>query len=210
MTDADAMVREAEEQIESWLVELDGLWNGLIADARREADEILLIARADAAAVVADAHTQAARVTSEADRRAETIVARADTDARALLANAGRLAAVELAEAHAEVARVRALATESSLTAQALALAAQAAASGRVKHDDLAALGESVQRLRAELSRVVDAAFDAMPAVEATAAALGLTTGVEPEQPAEAEPEPEPALMLSTVRRGLRQLFSRA
>ena len=38
--------------------------------------------------------------------------------------------------------------------------------------DELVSLRDAVNRLRAELSRVVDAAFDAMPAVEATADAI--------------------------------------
>ena len=159
MDEADRALREAEEQIEAWLCELDATWTRLLADARIEATRIVAAARDEADAILEDARAR---------------LAQAEHDSTTLLAGTARLARMQMAESEAEVVRARALAVESSATAQALALAADAAARGHVEVHDLAALGTAVERLRAELSRVVDAAFDALPAVEATAAALGL------------------------------------
>lgn len=139
----------------------------------------------DAAELIAEAEEQIEAWFCEADRawerivadahaRAAEILAGAENDARAVLAAVGRLAAIQLAEAEIEADRARTLANESRETAHALAAAAEATVSGRVGVEDLAALGHAVQRLRIELSRIVDAAFDALPAVEATAAALDL------------------------------------
>lgn len=186
MTDeATRLIAAAEEQIEAWLCELDATWMRLLADARidavrivaaaqSEANVVLAIARADAASLVSAGHVRAAMLVAEAEARASEIMNRAETESRALLAGAGKLASMQLAESEAEVQRARNLAVESSATAEALAFAADATVSGRVHVDDLAALGHAVERLRTELSRVVDAAFDALPAVEATAAALNL------------------------------------
>ncbi|MEA3021039.1 MAG: hypothetical protein QOI47_2563 [Actinomycetota bacterium] len=186
MTDeAGRALEAAEEQIETWLCELDATWTRLLADARigavrivataqADANAALAIARADSASLVSLGHTHAALIVSEAEARAREIVHRAETESRSLLAGAAKLASMQLADAEAEVQRARSLAVESSATAEAIASAADATVSGRVRVDDLAALGHAVERLRTELSRVVDAAFDALPAVEATAAALKL------------------------------------
>ena len=161
--DAAQLLAEAEDEIEAWLCELDVEWIRIIDDARREAS----------------------RVVRDAETRAGELVAEAEHDARALLAGAGKLAAIQLAEAEAEAHRTRQLATESRETARAIAAAADATVSGRVRVDDLAALGQAVDRLRTELSRVIDAAFDALPAVEATAAALAVDVPMtaEPARP---------------------------
>ena len=149
---AARLVAEAEETIEAWLCELDEAWIRILEDA----------------------HVEARRVVQEARSRAAEVVGEAEDDARAVLAGAGKLAAIQLAEAEAEAHRTRQLAAESRATARAIAVAADATVSGRVQVDDLVALGHAVERLRIELSRVIDAAFDALPAVEATAAALAV------------------------------------
>jgi cell division septum initiation protein DivIVA len=189
--DAQRLIAEAEEQIEAWLVELDGTWTRILANARAEADDIVVDARAEAAAVTAEAVQHAAQVVADAELRAAAIVAQADDETHRLLAGAGRLASMQLAEAQAEVLKARALAAESSATAEALAFAADAAVTGRVQVDDLAARGTALTRLRSELSRVVDAAFDALPAVEATAAALHLDEPVTVPEPAPAPKKPQ-------------------
>jgi hypothetical protein len=127
---AAQLLADAEEQIEAWLCELDATWLGILADARREAEDIITAAKAHAA----------------------EIVAWAETDANAIRA----------------------------------AAATSATEVGAVEANDLAALAAAVEQLRVELSRVVEAAFDALPAVEATAAALRT---VDPEEPG-VEPVP--------------------
>jgi hypothetical protein len=141
-------------------------------------EELLAEAEEQIEAWLCELDAEWARVLADAEARAAAIIEQAELDARALLAGAGRLAAMQIAEADAEAERTRSLAAESRQTAAAIAAAADATVSGRVGADDLAALGHAVERLRIELSRIVDAAFDALPAVEATAAALQL------EQPA--------------------------
>ena len=147
----------------------------LLAEAEEQIEAWLCELDAAWARLLDDAHEQAADIVAAAEEHAAAI----------------------LADAEAEAVRVRALALESTATAETLALAADAAATGRVKVDDLASLGHAVHRLRTELSRVVEAAFDAIPAVEATAAALAVV-----DAPVDA-PAPR--------RRGfVRRLFSRA
>jgi hypothetical protein len=170
------LLAEAEEQIEAWLCELDREWVRILDDARAEAE----------------------RLVHEAEGRAAALVAVAEDDARAILAGAGKVAAQQLAEAEVEAAKARTLAAESSETARAIAAAADATVSGRVQVDDLAALGQAVERLRVELSRVVDAAFDALPAVEATAAALRREVG----EPAPVEPPRGRGLLRRLLRLG--------
>jgi hypothetical protein len=183
MDDAERLVREAEDQIEAWLCELDATWTRILADARIEAVRIVAAAQDRSTAMLA---------------AAEERVAQAEHDSATLLAGSARLARMQLAEAEADVVRARTLAAESSATAEALAVAADAAARGHVETHDLVALGDAVVRLRTELSRVVDAAFDALPAVEATAAALHV-------DPARIElPEPAPKPKVGFVRRLLR------
>lgn len=133
---------EYEDEIETWLCELDRQWHALVVEAE---------------AAIADG-----------ERRAADIVELAQLEAAQLVA-----------DAEAEVARIRLAAVRSPQAAQVLA-AADAALASSVSSSDLDALRSAVERLRVELSNVVDAAFDALPAVEATAAALRV-------------PEPEPA-----------------
>lgn len=199
MTDQDELLAEAEEQIEAWLCELDGIWARILADGRAEATETVAAARAEVAELIAAARSEAMRTLAEADLRATAIIEKAQTESSSLLAGSARLASMQLAESEAEVLRARALAIESNATAQALALAADAAVTGRVRVDDLAALGTAVLRLRTELSRVVDAAFDALPAIEATASALNLAAPVTLPEPA-----PEPTKKRGFVRRLMR------
>lgn len=188
--DAARALAEAEEQIEAWLCELDAEWTRIVTGARQDAMLLVEGAHNVATRILDAAQVKAAAIVAQgeadAERRAAEILASAEAESRSLLAGSARLAAMQLNEAQHEVNRARTLAAESSAAAAALAHAADAAASGRVRVDDLAALGASVIRLRTELSRVVDAAFDALPAVEATAAALHL----EPES----EPSPPPAI----------------
>ena len=104
---------------------------------------------------------------ADGERRAADIVELAQLEAAQLVA-----------DAEAEVARIRLATVRSPEAAQVLA-AADAALASSVSSSDLEALRAAVERLRIELSNVVDAAFDALPAVEATAAAL---RAAEPEQ----------------------------
>lgn len=199
VTDQDELLAEAEEQIEAWLCELDGIWMRILKDGRAEATDIVAAARAEAAELAAAARSNAMRILADADLQAAAIIDKAQTESTSLLAGSARLASMQLAESEAEVLRARALAIESNATAQALALAADAAVTGRVRLDDLAALGTAVVRLRTELSRVVDAAFDALPAIEATASALNLAAPVTLP-----EPSPEPTKKRGFVRRLMR------
>jgi cell division septum initiation protein DivIVA len=96
-----------------------------------------------------DAEWQAERIRAGAETEAAEIVEAARAEAERILAEAD-----ELAGEHVDVIR-------------ALTAAEQEAVG-----EELAGLREAVTRLRAELSRVVDAAFDAIPAVEATAEAI--------------------------------------
>jgi hypothetical protein len=181
--DAQRTLAEVEEQIEAWLCELDATWTRILADARIEALAIVAAARAEAAGLVADGHREAAHVVEAAEARATTLIEKAESESRSLLAGSARLASMQLNEAQHEVRKARELAAESSATAEAIAHAGAAAATGQVRVDDLAALGTAVIRLRTELSRVVDAAFDAIPAVEATAAALQVDAPVTVPEP---------------------------
>lgn len=202
--DAARALAEAEEQIEAWLCELDAEWTRIVTGARHDAMLLVEGAHNVAARILDAAHVKAAAIVeqgeADAERRAAEILASAEAESRSLLAGSARLAAMQLNEAQHEVNRARTLAAESSAAAAALAHAADAAASGRVRVDDLAALGASVIRLRTELSRVVDAAFDALPAVEATAAALHLEPEHEPSSP----PARTPRRKQGFVRRLLR------
>ena len=137
---------EYEDEIETWLCELDRQWHALVVEAE--------------AAI------------AEGERRAADLVELAQLEAAQLVA-----------DAEAEVARIRLAAVRSPQAAQVLA-AADAALASSVSSSDLDALRSAVERLRVELSNVVDAAFDALPAVEATAAALRVAepdVGSEPE-----------------------------
>jgi vacuolar-type H+-ATPase subunit E/Vma4 len=133
--DPEEMLREAEEEIEAWLCQLDAEWKEVLADAERHADRIRTGALDEAEEILDAARAEAERLLSEADERAGE---------------------------HVDV--IRALTT------------AESEAVG----EELAGLREAVTRLRAELSRVVDAAFDAIPAVEATADAIDRAMEHEP------------------------------
>lgn len=158
----------------------------LLAEAEEQIEAWLCELDATWIRILDDARAEALRVVATARAEALEIIAEARTDAAALVAEAQR-----------EVLKARTLAAESDATAAALAHAASAAATGRVQVSDMAALGAAVTRLRVELSRVVDAAFDALPAVEATAAALRLD---EPESPS----LPAPRTKVGFIRRLLR------
>ena len=160
--DAERLLREAEDDIEAWLCELDASWHELIADAEVEADRIRTEALDDAGELVAAAR-----------REAEEIIAAAH-------ATAGE---------HADVI-------------QALTAAEREAAG-----EELASLREAVDRLRRELSRVVDAAFDALPAVEATSEAIDRAIGPEL---VDVRDEPDVLVIEEPARRGLlRRLLRR-
>jgi len=131
-------------------------------------------------AVLADAEAQADHIRGEALADAGEILGAARVEAERILAEAD-----ELAGEHVDV--IRALTT------------AEREAVG----EELAGLREAVNRLRTELSRVVDAAFDAIPAVEATADAIDRALGEEAEPVAVGAPAEK-------RRRGLRRLFRRA
>jgi F0F1-type ATP synthase membrane subunit b/b' len=108
-------------------------------------------------ALLRDAEREAERLRAEATDDATEIVAQARAEAERILAHAD-----ELAGEHLDV--IRAL-TEAEREAVG---------------EELAGLREAVSRLRTELSRVVDAAFDAIPAVEATADAIDRAIESEP------------------------------
>lgn len=132
---------------------------------------------------------------------AEAAVAEGERKAADILELAQLEAAQLVADAEAEVARIRLAAVRSPEAAQVLA-AADAALASSVSSADLEALRSAVERLRVELSNVVDAAFDALPAVEATAAAL---------RTPEPEPAPEVLVIEPARKRGgfLRRLVRR-
>src|SRR5437879_13730539 len=80
------------------------------------------------------------------------------------LADAGELIAMARLEADEIIAAANATAGEHADVIRALTAAERDAAG-----EELVSLREAVERLRRELSRVVAAAFDALPALEATA-----------------------------------------
>lgn len=202
---AELFLAEAEEQIEAWLCDLDGAWHRIVAEGEAEARGLVEEARSEAVVIVAQAHADANAILENAELRLELIAAarseaaeivaaahaeanaildKAEMESTSLLAGTGKLASILLAEAEAEASSVRAL--------------------GRVHVDDLAGLGTAVLRLRSELSKVVDAAFDALPAVEAIASALDLDAPTA--APAIApQPQPAPAPRRGMLRRLLRR-----
>jgi hypothetical protein len=160
LQDPDDLLREAEDEIEAWLCELDREWARILADADATAAEVVATARVEAARVLDDAAAAARARRAEADAAAEIVLQGAEQAARE-----------RLAEADTEFERLRMIAAEHADAVRALAAADAAAARGAAR-EDLTGIRDAVGRLRAELSRVVDAAFDALPAVEATAGAL--------------------------------------
>ena len=162
---AEELLREAEDQIEGWLCELDVTWHELLAEAELDADRIRTEALADAGELIATARLEA-----------EAIIAAAH-------ATAGE---------HADVIR--------ALTA------AERDAAG----EELASLREAVDRLRRELSRLMDAAFDALPAVEATAEAIDRALVDEDAASIDLREDPEVLVIQEAPRRGLlRRLLRR-
>jgi hypothetical protein len=152
---ADELLHEAEEQIEAWLCDLDLEVTELVESAERhaartraEADDVLTAARVEATQILEAARAQAGK-------------------------DATRVVAEAEARAQEEYERLRALAAEHAEAVRALADAEDVT----VADEHLESLHEAVTRLRAELSRVVDAAFDAIPAVEATAEAIEQARG---------------------------------
>lgn len=130
---------------------------------------------------------------ADAEDRAERMRAAAKADAAEIVAIARVEAELIIADAHAT-------AGEHADVIRALTTAEREAVG-----EELESLREAVTRLRTELSRLVDAAFDALPAVEATADAI------ERALETEAEPEGEPELVTAGApKRGrLRRLFRR-
>lgn len=128
----------------------------------------------DAALLLAEAEEQIEAWLCELDAEWLGILERARTEAAAMVARAMTDAAELLAAAESQAAEILAAAArDASAMRDAVARdVADVDDTGRVGADDLAALASAVEQLRVELSRVVEAAFDALPAVEATAAAL--------------------------------------
>jgi cell division septum initiation protein DivIVA len=122
----------------------------------------------DAAQLLADAEEQIEAWLCELDATWLGILAGARAEADGIVAAAKAHAAEIVAWAETDANAIRA------------AAAATPAPPASVEANDLAALAAAVEQLRVELSRVVEAAFDALPAVEATAAALRTVDVVEP------------------------------
>ena len=140
----------------------------------------------DAALLLAEAEEQIEAWLCELDTEWLGILDDARAQAGAMVAAAMSDAAELLAAAEAQAAAIVA-AAERDASAMREVMDDDADETGRVGAEDLAALASAVEQLRVELSRVVEAAFDALPAVEATAAALRtVDTG-----DADAEPAPK-------------------
>ena len=128
----------------------------------------------------------------------QTIAATQDEAQRLLAgarADAAEIVTVARVEAELIIADANATAGEHADVIRALTTAEREAAG-----EELESLREAVNRLRAELSRLVDAAFDAFPAVETAAAALDDALG-----------EPEPVLVgAPPKKRGFFRRFRRS
>jgi F0F1-type ATP synthase membrane subunit b/b' len=147
MASADELLREAEDAIEGWLCQLDADQGRLLAEARDEAAAIVAEARAEAVRLVDEAR-------QDARRQADGALTEATDEAHRIVADARVEAERILIEAHDESDRQ------------------EGGPARRLGQQDVAGVREALDRLRTELSRVVDAAFDAIPAVEATAGAI--------------------------------------
>jgi cell division septum initiation protein DivIVA len=123
----------------------------------------------------------AAQLLADAEEQIEAWLCELDATWLGILADARAEADSMIAAAKAHAAEIVAWAETDANAIRAAAAAAPAADAGHVEANDLAALAAAVEQLRVELSRVVEAAFDALPAVEATAAALRT---VDPATPA--------------------------
>ena len=128
----------------------------------------------------------AAQLLADAEEQIEAWLCELDATWLGILADARTEADGIVAAAKAHAAEIVAWA-ESDANAIRAAAAASTSEIGSVEANDLAALAAAVEQLRVELSRVVEAAFDALPAVEATAAALRT---VDAEPVATVEPAP--------------------
>lgn len=128
----------------------------------------------------------AAQLLADAEEQIEAWLCELDATWLGILADARAEADSMIATAKAHAAEIVAWAETDANAIRAAAAATPATDAGHVDANDLAALAAAVEQLRVELSRVVEAAFDALPAVEATAAALRT---VGPETPA-TEPGP--------------------
>lgn len=124
------------------------------------------------------------RTMAEADDQAERTLAAARADA-------AEIVAIARVEAELIIADANATAGEHADVIRALTTAEREAVG-----EELESLREAVNRLRSELSRLVDAAFDALPAVEATADAIDRALGEEE------EPEQELAVVGPAPKRG--------
>jgi len=125
----------------------------------------------DATLLLAEAEEQIEAWLCELDAEWHGILEDARAQAGAIVAAAMSDAADLLAAAEAQAAAILATA-EREAAARRESTDGDSDEPGRVDAEDLAALASAVEQLRVELSRVVEAAFDALPAVEATAAAL--------------------------------------
>jgi hypothetical protein len=123
----------------------------------------------------------------------------------AAAADAAELVAIARVEAELILADAHATAGEHADVIRALTTAER-----EVVGEELESLREAVSRLRSELSNLVDAAFDALPAVEATAEAIDRALGddevVEPEPELVTAGAPTPA----PTRGRIRRLFGRS
>jgi vacuolar-type H+-ATPase subunit E/Vma4 len=134
------------------------------------------------------------------------LLANAESDAEHIrneaLADAGEIVASARLEAEEIVAAAHATAGEHADVIRALAVAERDAAD-----EELVSLRDAVARLRRELSRLVDAAFDALPAVEATAEAIDRALD---DDVIDLRSEPEIIVIQQEPRRGLlRRLLRR-
>ena len=172
----------AEEALEQAWCTLDAEWHRVMQEAHEAATRIVRQAETDAAHIVRDAHAEAAGIVAETQGEA----------------------AAFLLEAHERADRIVA-------EARAAAEARKPSTALAIPVDDPTGIREALQRLRAELSHVVDAALDAFPAIEATAE---LFKDAEPAPAVVVEEidlrEPAPVVDLVARPRGLRRLLRRA
>jgi len=156
----------------------------LLREAEDRIEQWLCELDASWCALLADAESQAEHIRSEA------------------LADAGELVAAARLEADDIIAAAHAKAGEHADVIRALAAAERDAAG-----EELVSLREAVARLRQELSRLMDAAFDALPAVEATAEAIDRALD---DEVIDLTTEPEIIVIQQAPRRGLlRRLLHR-
>lgn len=132
------------------------------------------------------------RLLAEASDEAARVVRAAHDDAAEVVAAARTEATAVVEDAHAEAA---ALLLEAQERADRLVADARRSALAEIDTDlpeDPTGIREALQRLRLQLSNVVDAALDAFPTIEATAELFADADG-----PVEAQPDPEAAIDLT-------------